>query len=470
MKIGLVGPSYVERSLPFDAQRCINLYPVIDESSQGKEVSALYGTPGLSLFATAGNGPIRGEFSSANGRGFAVSASTLYEIDSSGNATSLGTLATDSSICSFSENPTQLAICDGQNVYILEYSTNTFTQVTSSFQGGGTITFLNGYFIVNKPGSGQFYISGLYGGLTWAALDFATAESSPDNLARVFSTFGQLWLLGDRTTEVWYDSGGVDFPFAKMQGANMETGCAAAHSVVNMDNTIIWLGKDKDGQGIVYRAQGYSPLRISTHAIEYAINKSSDLSGIRAFTYQQDGHVFYVLTGGGLATTLVYDASTKLWHERAYLESDGSLSIHRGITCMFAFNKHLVGDRSNGNIYQMSQDFFSDNGDAIIAQRTFPHLFNEAKPFRLNELEVDFETGVGLMTGQGSAPVAWLEISEDGARTWSRQYQTSIGPIGAFKTRAVWRRLGMAQRTGQVTFRVTITDPVKKSICGAYLK
>lgn len=468
MKIGLVGPSYVERSLPFNAQRTINLYPVVDEAGDGKEVSALYGTPGLSTFSTVGDGPIRAEFSSTNGRAFVVSNTQLYEIASTGVATLRGTLITDVSICSMDENTTQLAICDGTNLYIFTYATNVFAQVTDpDFPNGSTVTFLDGYFIVNKPGTGQFYVSALQGGTSWNALDFATAESSPDTLTRVYGGLGQLWLLGDRTTEVWYNAGDVDFPFTRIQGAKMETGSAAAHSVVNMDNTIIWLGKDKDGQGIVYRAQGYSPQRISTHAIEYAINKSSDLSEIRAYTYQKDGHAFYVMTGGNLETTLVYDAATKLWHERATLETDGTLTTHRGTTSMFAFGKHLVGDKTNGNVYEMSLDYYDDSGDEIISQRTFTHISNEGKRFRANELQIDFEYGVGINSGQGSAPVVWLEVSEDGGRTWSPQYQASIGALGAFRSRAVWRRLGLADI---MTFRVSITDPVKRSICGSYLK
>lgn len=465
MKIGLVGPSYQERSLPFDAQRTVNLFPVIDETGQGKEISALYGTPGLALFTTVGIGPIRGEFSSTNGRAFTISNTQLFEISSTGISTLRGTLTSDISIVSIDENTTQLAICDGTDIYILEYATNVFTKVVLPFTPALTLTYLDGYFIANTT-LGQFYVSDLQDGLNWPALNFATAESSPDGLVRVFGSLGQLWLQGDRTTEVWYNSGDVDFPFAKIQGANLQTGIAAAHSVVNMDNTIIWLGKSKDGQGIVYRATGYTPQRISTFAIEYAINKSLDLSNIRAYTYQQDGHIFYVMTGGNLETTLVYDAATQQWHERAALEADGLYSTHKGTTSMYAFGKHLVGDKTSGNVYHMSLDYYDDAGTEIRAKRVFTHLNNEGKSFSINELQVDYEYGVGLTLGQGSDPMVWLRVSEDGGRTWGSEFLASIGKIGEYKARCAWRRLGGTE--DQLTFEVTITDPVKRSICGAY--
>lgn len=467
MKIALVGPSYTERSLPFDAQRTINLYPVLDESQMGKEVSALFGTPGLLLFATCGTGPIRGSFASANGRAFVISGMTLYEVFSDGTKSSLGTVDTVSFTCSFAENTSQLAVCDSISVYILDYATNVFTKiVTPNLPGAGTVTFQDGYFIVNNPDTGQFYLCALNDGLLWAALDFATAESSPDSLARVFSAFGNLWLFGDQTTEVWYDSGNVDFPFTRIEGAKMQTGCVAPHSVQEMDNSLFWLGKDRYGQGIVYRAQGYSPVRVSTHAIEYAISQATDLSLIVAYTYQDGGHLFYVLTGGGLPTTLVYDAATKMWHERAKLEDNGSFSSHMGATHMFAFGKHLVGDKDTGAIYEMSQAYFDDNGRAIKRQRVFTHIHEEAQRLRVKELQVDFEYGVGT-SGQGLNPTAVLEVSTNGAKTWSPEYPAPIGAMGKYKTRAVWRRLGMSDI---FTFRLSVTDPVKIAICGAYMK
>jgi len=468
MKIGLVGSSYQERSLPFDCQRTVNLFPVTDETRQGKEISALYGTPGLLLFATCGAGNVRHAFAAANDRAFVVSGAVLYEVDSLGTATNRGTLNTSSGNVTMDENGTQLAICDGTDVYIFTYATNVLAEVSDAdLPSAGTICFLDSYFIVTKNSSGSFYISTLTDGTSWGALDFATAESSPDNLVRVFNAMGQLWLLGEKTSEIWSNVGGSGFPFERINGAKIEVGCAAAHSVVGMDNSVFWVGQDVRGRGIIYRANGFQPQRISTHAIEYKLQQVSDLSQLKAFTYQQDGHVFYVLTGTGLDTTLVWDNATDQWHERAFLNTSGEYESHLANCHMFVFGKHLVGDRASGKVYEMDLDIYDDNGSAIKRQRIFTHVGEEGKRFVINSLRVDFERGVGLSTGQGSAPVALLRVSKDGGRSWSNEYSANIGALGVMKPSCKWNRLGYFEL---FTAELTITDPVKIAICGAYLR
>lgn len=465
MKIGLVGPSYQEFSLPFNAERSVNLYPVMDKS--GKEVAALYGTPGKNLFGTAGVGGCRGEFSSQNGRGFVVSGSTLYEVDNAGNATSRGALNQSSGNISIAENPTQLAVCDGITVYIFTYASNGFAQVTSpNLPISGTICFLDGYFIVNKVGTGAFYISGLNDGTSWGALDFATAESSPDSLLRVYNALGQLWLLGSKTSEIWSNTGNSEFPFQRISGAKLEVGILAPYTAVAVNSSIIWLGQDDFGLGTVYQATSTVPSPISTQAIDLIIQRATNQEDIVAYSYQEQGHVFYVLTGGGLETTLVYDLTTKYWHERAYLNPEGEYEQDRGYCYMFAFNKHILGDRENGKLYEMSMDYYSDAGEDILRERIYTHLVDEGRRIRYNTLEIGFETGVGLANGQGSDPQVSLRLSKDGARTWSTSYNTPIGRIGAYLTKVCFRRLGVAE---QMTFRINISDQVKIAICGSYL-
>lgn len=468
MKIGLVGPSYEQRSKPFDAQRTINLIPLIDQ--QGKEVASLLGAPGLDLFADTGVGPIRGGFASTNGRAFVVSGSTLYELDSSGNATSRGTLLTSSGNITIDENGTQLFICDGSAGYTLTYSSNTFAQVTDSdFPSAGTVTYIDGYFVVNQNDTGKFFISNLQDGTAWEALDFATAESSPDTLLRPLRAVGQLWLFGYKTTEIWTNTGNATFPFQKISGAEMQVGIMAAHTAVALTNRtgVMWVGRNDQGEGIVYRANGFTPERVSTEAIELIISRATSKANMRAFTYQQDGHEYYVLTGGGLETTLVFDITTGLWHERAYLNDDGDLETHLMNSMMFAFGKHLVGDRRNGKVYTLDMEVYSDNGDEISRERIYTHLSNEDERIRYNKLEVGFEVGVGLQSGQGSDPMATLYISKDGGRTYSNGYEKSIGKAGEYKKKVAWRRIGIAE---QMTFKLVVTDPVKVAITGSYLQ
>ena len=466
MRVGLVGPSQRQRSLPLNSERTVNLFPVFDQ--QGQEVAALYGTPGLSLFATAGDGPNRNSFRAANGRAFTVSGAGLYEVNEDGTTTLRGTLDQSQGNVSIDENGLQLGICDGTSVYIFTYATNAFLKVTDAdLPTSGTLTFIDGYFVVNQANTGKFFISALYDGLTWTALDFATAESSPDNLIRVLNAVGQLWLLGEFTTEIWTNTGDSAFPFQRIAGAKMEVGILAPHTAVAIDNSMFWVGRDRIGSGIVYRAKGFTPQRISTESVELAIQAATSPSTIKGFTYEEDGHVFYMITGGGMETSWVYDISTQLWHERAYLNAFGVFEQHLASSYMFAFDKRLVGDRLTGNIYQMSLDYYSDNGSALVRERIFTHLGEESIRQKYNSLQILMESGVGLQSGQGSDPQILLKVSKDGGRTWSDWFSKSFGAVGKYAQNVVFRRLGIAQ---QMTFRVRVSDPVKVILIGAYLK
>lgn len=465
MKIDLVGASYQAWSLPFNAERSVNLFPVLDK--RGKDVAALYGTPGKLLFGTAGLGQCRQCFAATNGRGFVVSAATLYEIDSAGAATSRGTLLTSAGNVSMAENGLQLAICDGTYLYIFTYSSNAFVRVTDAdLPVSGTVTFIDGYFVVNKVGTGSFYISALYDGTSWNALDFATAESSPDPLVRVFNALGQLWLLGSVTCEIWTNTGNAVFPFQKISGAKLDVGCMAAQTAVAVNNSIIFLGQNTFGNSSVYQTTSTNPKEISTEPINILLDKATDKANIVAYTYQQQGHTFYVLTGGGLETSLVLDLNTNLWHERAYLNSDGQYETDRAYCAMFIFDKNLVGDKETGKIYELSMSTYTDDGDYILRERIYTHLFDDNQRIRYNRLNIGFETGTGLQTGQGTTPLVALQLSKDGARTWSTSYTTSTGSVGAYQTQVTFRRLGIAQ---QMTFRIKISDPVKVAIIGSYL-
>lgn len=466
MKVGLVGGTGRSRSKPFNDERTINLIPIVMQGA--REPSMLLGSPGLELFSTAGAGGIREMFFSANGRLFVVSLDKLYEVLNNGNTVLRGSLLTSASNVTMAENPTQLAICDGQYGYIYTYATDAFVQITDGdFPSAGTIDFIDGYFVVNKNNSGQYYISALNDGLIWAALDFASAESSPDDLRRVINGLGQLWLLGRYTTEIATNTGASPFPFQRISGAIIQVGIAAPHTALNVGNTLFWVGQDRQGSGIVYAARGFTPQRVSNESIEIMIQQASSIETMRAFSYQQDGHVFYCLTGGGLETTLCLDLTTQLWHERA--SYDGGYQPHWANCHAFAFGKNLVGDRRNGNIYSMDLDVYADNGEVIQRERVFNHISDEDKRIRFNSLEIAAETGMGLVTGASTDidPKCTLDISKDGAKIWLGSWTAGLGKIGQYGVKIAFRRLGVAE---VMTFRLRVATRTKIALIGAYLK
>lgn len=476
---GFVGPSYTLSSVNYDCQRSINLYPEIDEIHTGKdgEVAALIGTPGLSLLATIGNGPIRGVYysnaplsgSTNTGILFVVSGNTVYTVTSSWVATSIGTLQTSTGPVSMIDNKIQLMIVDGPNGYYVTLLTPTsVTEITSpNWSGSNTVTFQDGYFIFNTPYSNEFYLSDL-NAVTFTAPATSSKEGQSDNIIGCISANRNLWLIGDRTCEVWFDSGNNLNPFQYIQGTLGQVGCAACYSVVEIANTIAWLGKDDTGTGIVFMANGYTPQRISTHAVEFAIEQYSTISDAIGFAYEENGHLFYVLTFPTASATWCYDTVTKMWHERAYL-NNGQFQRHISNCYTFAFDGlHVVGDWSNGNLYEMSSTVYSDNGNPLIRQRITPHLSKNMNRIVYHSLQLDMEAGIGLDgIQQGTNPVAMLQWSDDGGHSYSNEHTATLCPIGANTARTIWRRLGAARTR---VYKLSISDPVKVFIMGAEIE
>jgi hypothetical protein len=195
------------------------------------------------------------------------------------------------------------------------------------------------------------------------------------------------------------------------------------------------------------------------------------MSDATAYTYQQDGHAFYVLnfpTGG---TTWVYDVSTGVWHERAYLDN-GQFTRHRG-NCQCNFSGDIIiGDYETGNIYTFDLTVYADNGGAqkwLRSWRALPTGRNDLHRTAHHSLQLNCEVGTGLNTGQGSDPQVMLRWSDDGGHTWSGEHWTGMGAIGAYGQRAIWRRLGMTTKIRDRVYEVSGSDPVKMDIIGAEL-
>ncbi len=495
---GFIGPAYTLKSVNVDAQSCINLYPELNEIGKGKEeqIAWLRSTPGLQKLLEVGtSGPIRlvhfdqtpSGFGNPTTRVFVVKGNTVYKLTNSGgtwSASSLGTLGTSTGpvrAASVKLDGGITVFVDGSSVNYLFWRYDSgggvFVESFNDFSAFGYASVSNathvinidGYFIFCKSNSNQFHVSDI-NSLNVSALSFASAEGDPDNILAIIDNQRDLWVLGERATEVYTNTGNADFPFERVQGGFIEKGIAAKFSLAKIDNIIFWLGRDHSGQGIVYAAQGLTPQRISTHAIETAIQGYADMSTAVAYTYQSGGHSFYVINFA--EATWVYDMSTRLWHQRAYTNS-GTLERHRASFCAFIpeFGIHMVGDYANNKIYKFNDDYYTDDTVAITRMRASPHVSNGLKRIFCKSFQLDMETGIGLDGGvQGSNPMIMLQYSDDGGHTWSSEAWASAeqtaGQIGAYSTRVIWRRLGKFRDR---IFRIKITDPVKVALIGAEL-
>jgi hypothetical protein len=448
-------------------------------SGKGMEPAVLISTPGLKFQQSIGVGPIRCTYTQSNIEvSWVVSGDRMYKIAGASAIPVLipGALNTSDGPVQMSDNGTDLVIVDGQFGYVTDSTSLTpdvklITNV--HFHATDTITFQDGYFIGVDKGTGNFFLSDLYS-TDWLPLNEANASGASDILIAAISVNRQLYLLGAKSTEIWWDSGqSGSTPFQRQDGRFSQVGCAAPHSVAVVGETFMWLGSNAQGGGIVYSLENAMPTRVSTHAIEFAIQEFDSLSGATAYSYQQEGHYFYLLNIPGSPVTWVYDVANGQWHERESTHLGNSIR-HIGQTHCLLNGQHVVGDYRNGNIYTYDLDVYTDNGQTVNRIRQTPHVSDSLNRIFYKLFEVDMQFGVGLDNlstntdepTPGSDPRIVLEISNDGGATWGNPIYASIGKIGRYKTRARWLRLGSSRDR---VFRVIVSEPVRCTMLSAML-
>lgn len=466
MDFPFIGPSYQSYSLNVDAQRAVNLFPEIVESKNGKNKWVLYGTPGLTTAYTLPTTPIRGMWE-IQGVVYAVSGNTFYSLNPGASTyNTLGTLLTNTGFVGIADNTVQICIVDGANEYIWNIVTSTWSvnPAGGDYVGSTNVSFVDDYFVFSQPDTRVFYLSALNDGTTINPLDTATKEGNSDQIQGTFVDHRQLYVIGGRTMEPWYDSGALTFPFQPIQGVFIETGVSSIWTVAKTNDTFFFLGKNQRGGRFVFKMQGFVPVRVSTHAIEEIIESwGNDLSGCSAFVYEERGHSYYALNppSGQGSSTLYYDDATEQWHERCWLNPDTGLQErHRAqFHAVQTGGIHLFGDYALGNIYVSNLNTYTDDGNPILRTRISPHGFNDLKRVFYSRFQVDIEPGVGLAgSGAGSNPQLYMQYSDDGGHNYNTARPANMGMQGKTRARAFWNQCGEARDR---VWQVYTSDPVK---------
>ena len=420
------------------------------------------GTPGLIEYCDTGIGSeVRGAIRFSVTVSYWVVGNTVVKVEQNGVKTNLAaTLDSSSGHVWMEKNYTQVMIVDGANGYVI--AGDVVTKITDvDFPTPSSLTYQDGYGIVTKKDTDDFYISALYDFTSWNALDFAAAEGAPDVSRATFMEHRELWNFGDDSTEIFYNSGDADFPFERAPGGFIELGIGAKASPAKIDNSVFWLASDFT---IRRAAEGYLPVVISPPQLNKIIGAYTVKSDAQAYTFpDHQGNSFYVLTFPTEGVTWAYNAASRFWHQWA---GGVSQARHRSNCFVFFDGYLLVGDYSNGKIYRLDYNAYTDDGTVIKWTRTTPAIFgNNRERIFFPYLEVEFKVGVGLTTGQGSDPQVMMRYSDTGMKTWSSEKWRSIGKIGEYTTRVRWSKLGSARNR---IFEISGTDPVERAIVGAY--
>lgn len=448
----LVGGSNEGVTAKVESSASINWFPVKPEREG--ERPHLRGRPGLQLLVTLPRTKYRGELE-FDGRAFYVFGSRIYEVYADGTYREWGRIGSVEGKVKMALLLNIIVIGDGSGYYALDLDAGTVEVITDAPRGRFCVFF--NQRILYQGENGQIFYSELNDATNIPGLNFFTAESLPDEVVAITTAEELIYLHGADSMEPWYDSGDVDNPFARVSGGVVYSGCAFPDTALRLDNSSWWVEKDRNGEGIVRRLQGATPLRVSTSAVERFLRTATNVS---AYPYQEDGHTFFMLNAD--QGTWGFDLKTQEWAERAWLNlNTGEQERHRPEGHLYALGSHLVADYDNGNIYKQSLDYHSDNGQEIRRTRVIPHQEQDGKQVIIDELYLDFATGVGLDgSGQGTDPQVMLRTSKDGT-SFGRERWASLGSIGEFKKRVRFHRLGKGT---DWLLEISVSDPVVSAL------
>lgn len=470
-KVPLLNGSYCTQSVIASAQRCVNLYM---ERNPGDSPfpTTHYLTPGLTLLS-AFAGAISGWrclYPTSNGKLLGVIDGNICLIggDSTGIAIrAIGTLSSSEGPVSINDNGVTALVVDGtaSGAWVDLASLKVTAVSDSAFYGSNRVDVADGYFILNRPNTSQFYIS-LYQETSFDSLDFASKNGYSDQLVGVIASRCNLWLFGTQTAEVWYNTGQSDFTFARIDGIFIQHGCAAVGSLAQMDGSVFFVSIDPQGQAMIMRTVGFEAQKISTFALDFALQQYETVSDAVGYTYQRNGHLFYVLSFPTADATWVYDLASGQWHEWVTIDSDGAEHRHQCGVMAFWNGMHIGGDHSNGNLYLLDPSSATDNSQPIVRRRGFPHMVDGGNRVMYRQLIADFEVGAEQSTYAVGDSAVFLRWSDTKGKSWGNPIQGTLGPLGDYLRSVQFQRLGYARDR---VFEVFWSAPQITALNGAFV-
>ena len=461
-KITLPVQTYQTRNKDVSDQRLLNMFAE-EMPDNSKDSVSLYNTEGCKPFLNIkekleleNDIPIFG-LHYMHPYLYVIAGVNVYRVDSDFDVVDIGNIGAVNGLVRMADNGTQiLVVKPNGDGYIITESAVTYIS-DEDFPKANDVTFNSQYFVVTEKDTGRFHWSALLDGMDWSALAYATQESNPDNVTGIIENKGDLWIFGDKTTEIWTPSGNPDLPFNRIGSGILNVGCIATQSIVKDKHGIYWLGDDLQ----VHFASGYNQQRISTHDIERELSEDyarDDVINAHGFTYSSNGHDFYVLTIPN-SKTWVFDIITGVWHER---KTDGR-NTWLGRCFATAFNKNIVSDILSSQLYELDFNYYLDNQKMIEREIIFPPVFLQDSRMVFDKLYLDITTAP--TKNLKANPKIMLSWSDNGGNTWSSEHWRDFGKTGEYKKRVIWRNLG---QTRQRIYKIRVTDSVKVQLSGLY--
>lgn len=474
MKLPLNSGAYSSRSSISNTQVCENLIPELNpEEVTAPDVMAHFPRPGLTTFGNAITvGVGRGVFISSKGQLFSVIGTTVYFVNSVGVYTTIGDLAANlTTPVSISDNGNDAVIVDntaaGYTVNLTTFAFGPIVDPTGLFVGATKTDYSDTFMAFNAPGTNEWYIT-LAGQIAFNILNQANKSSSPDPIQTIGFNLRQMWLLGLQRSEVWYLSGAADFPYEEFPQTFIPYGCAAPYSLTQADDKLFWISQNPQGEAIAVRTEGYAVVAISTRALEYEWSTYATVTDVVSFSYQLAGHTYVVFNFPTAKKTWAHDLSTKQWHRITTIDNDGVKNRWNVGFSTFAYGRNMGQDWQTGQLYVIDENAYTDAGQPIVFERSFPHLVDEMKQLTPTSFVADFETGQMPLTADGDPvpPQLGLAISRDGGTTFGPYRMKSRVAAGKNRSEMRWRGIGMGR---DFVFKLQWSFAGKSALQGAFV-
>lgn len=493
-RIPLLGGAYSLPGLIANAQRSVNLYPEKNpEESQAPVNVTHYQRPGLTLLSSAPTkGRGRGLYAATNGKVYAVVDQNIYYIDPDYAWTLVGTLLTPAiTPVLAADNGVDAIFVDGTpQGYSVKLTNNTFAQIGDpNFLGANRVDYLDGFLTFNEPNSPNWYCT-LANSINFNALYFGTKTAWPDNIQTIIAVEREMWLLGVYKSEVWFNAGGVPFPFNAQPGLIVEHGCCAIYSAAKQDTNIYWLSQSPEGARMVMRSNQHIAERISTHALEKELLTYARVDDAVGGTYQLRGHAFYLLHFPTVDRTWVYDSATKQWHEDGFFDTNGIQHRSRTSFYCYSYGINLALDWATGDLYKIDETNFTDNGIPIVCIRSIPHILDDADFDRVTYWKIIADIAAGTATGtvkeattgnafslgfsNGFGPQTYIgppliscRMSRDRGFSYGNYRLLPMGASGLYRNTPTWNRWGTAR---DAVFELSWSTPMEAPLNGVFLE
>lgn len=480
----IAGQNYPLDYSKISCQQTINMFIDVDEAGGGRVNSFLRSTPGLKKWKDI-SGKCRGMYVDSKNYLWIIEGREVvryqYIPDNfiENNATYnpedlierrvVGAVYNEDKYfkASFAESSEQLVIVDGANLYVYIYKDDTFQQYDpANWLGSNTVENFYNMFVFVKPNSKMFYVSDYRDATNILSRDQIEKDSTSDNLVTMKSYLGNLWGFGTSTIQVYAfnASAGSETPITQAGGGTYQVGCLSEKSIQQINNIMIWIGADKNGKPLLFATTGDTPQKISNLSVERMLQEISSYEDVTSWSYQSYGHYFYCLNLPKCNTTLVYDLTTKIWHERQYILPNGNTSRHRADGLVLWQNMYLVYDYENPIVYEMSEDYLDDDGNPIQRIRRTSQVFSTERLMMISEFKLD--AIVGDVVDGDEEPRIYLRCSKDGGNTWGNMLEKSMGKKGDYLKEIRWFNPCGAFK--ELVIELSTTDKCRFTLLNAY--